>query len=396
MSDSSKKATSQNTTDLKLQIKGAEKDLLYFREITETLREPFIILNNYLYVVTANKAFYTKFKVRKKDTEGKHLYELGNAQWDVPELRNLLEHILPTENGVLTNYEITLNFPELGRKTMLLNARQIDSKQLILLAIEDVSKEKALQSNSNRVTANLIKQRDQLQNLNEVKNEFISLASHQLRTPATSVKQHVDMLRLGYAGKVSNEQMHMLDIAYANNERQLEIIEDLLRIAKVDAGKLILHRSSYDMVKQIKAVIKEQEIIIKNHGHKLLFKKPSKPAMVYSDENLLKMVLENILDNACKYSRRGSDIEISLNQNDELTSVFIKDTGVGIRQTDIHNLFKKFVRIDNPMSNSVNGTGLGLYWAQKVLYMHGGNIEVSSTLNKGSTFVVKIPSRMTN
>jgi signal transduction histidine kinase len=259
------------------------------------------------------------------------------------------------------------------------------------MAIEDISTEKTLQSNSNRMTANLIKQRDQLQRLNVAKDEFISLASHQLRTPATTVKQYIDMLRLGYAGKVTDEQMNMLNIAYANNEHQLDIIEDLLRIAKVDAGKLILKKSSYDISKQIKTVIKEQAILIKTRNQNIAFKKPPKPVMVYSDENLIQMVLENILDNASKYSRRGASIEISISQSNNSTSILIKDDGVGIRQSDIHNLFKKFIRIDNPMTNNVKGTGLGLYWAQKVLYLHGGSIDVSSKVNKGSTFTVNIP-----
>jgi signal transduction histidine kinase len=277
---------------------------------------------------------------------------------------------------------------------MLLNAKRVDSKQLILLAMEDISSAKILQLNSHRMTANLIKQRDQLQQLNEAKDEFISLASHQLRTPATAVKQYIDMLRLGYAGKMSKGQKQMLGVAYTNNERQLEIIEDLLRIAKVDSGKLILHKSSYDMVKQINLVIKELAILFKGRGQSIVFNKPAKKVVVYSDENLILMVLENILDNASKYSQQGAQITIDINQNDVLTSVSIKDNGVGICQADVHNLFKKFIRIDNAMSNVVKGTGLGLYWAQKVLFLHGGSIEVSSKINKGSTFLVNIPRNM--
>jgi signal transduction histidine kinase len=260
--------------------------------------------------------------------------------------------------------------------------------------MEDISSAKILQLNSHRMTANLIKQRDQLQQLNEAKDEFISLASHQLRTPATAVKQYIDMLRLGYAGKMSKGQKQMLGVAYTNNERQLEIIEDLLRIAKVDSGKLILHKSSYDMVKQINLVIKELAILFKGRGQSIVFNKPAKKVVVYSDENLILMVLENILDNASKYSQQGAQITIDINQNDVLTSVSIKDNGVGICQADVHNLFKKFIRIDNAMSNVVKGTGLGLYWAQKVLFLHGGSIEVSSKINKGSTFLVNIPRNM--
>ena len=116
--------------------------------------------------------------------------------------------------------------------------------------------------------------------------------------------------------------------------------------------------------------------------------------VVFCDENLILMVLENILDNASKYSQQGAQITIDINQNDVLTSVSIKDNGVGICQADVHNLFKKFIRIDNAMSNVVKGTGLGLYWAQKVLFLHGGSIEVSSKINKGSTFLVNIPRNM--
>jgi signal transduction histidine kinase len=186
--------------------------------------------------------------------------------------------------------------------------------------------------------------------------------------------------------------MKMLNIAFTNNEHQLEIIEDLLRVAKVDAGKLLLHKSSYDIVKQIKKVIKDQAILFKLRDQTITFKKPAEAVMVFSDENLIQMVLENILDNASKYSQHGADIAIGVKQNRGFTRISIRDNGVGIRQVDIHNLFKKFGRIDNPLTDSVKGTGMGLYWAQKVLNLHGGGIEVSSKINRGSTFVINIPS----
>src|ERR1700691_2835101 len=132
-------------------IATLKKQLVYYKEITETVREPFIILTKELYVVSANRAFYKKFKVSKKETEGRRMYELGENQWDSPDLRELLEHILP-KHRVLNAYEITLDFPALGRRTMLLNARQVDSKQLILLAIEDITAQKILKMNSEQVT----------------------------------------------------------------------------------------------------------------------------------------------------------------------------------------------------------------------------------------------------
>lgn len=393
MTDAKQKQQTSNKKKIITQqnrISELKKLLTYYKEITETIREPFIILDEDLCVVSANLAFYKKFKVSKKATEGRRMYELGDNQWDAPELRELLEHILPTRR-VLNNYEITLDFPTLGRKTMLLNARQVDSKQLILLAVEDVTAQRTLKINSDEMTANLTRQRDQLQGLSDAKDEFISLASHQLRTPATVVKQYTGMLTNDYVGKMSKEQKTMLDIVYKSNERQLEIIEDLLRVAKVDAGKVYLEKSSCDVGQQVETAIREQTILFKNRGQKVVFNKPGKPVIAFIDQKLMLMVLENLLDNAGKYSQAGEQVTIGIEQNDSHTIVSIKDNGVGIRRSDRKKLFKKFSRIDNPLSASVKGTGLGLYWAKTILDLHEGSIEVTSKLNEGSTFIIKTP-----
>lgn len=395
MSKIKQKVTAPDKSSPKNSIVALKNLLNYYKDITTTLREPFLILTNDLYVLKANPAFYQKFKVYKKDTEGKLVYKLGNNQWDRPELRELLDHILP-KNRKLTNYKITLNFPSLGRKTMLLNARQIDSKQLILLAIEDITNLRNIQLNTEKITANLIKQRDDLQSLNEAKDEFISLASHQLRTPATAVKQYVGMVTEGYAGKISKAQKKMLNVAYASNERQLEIIEELLKIAKMDAGKVYLRKLCYDLVPQIRSAINGQAILFKKRRQTIIFQKPDKSMVVFMDPNLMLMVLENILDNAGKYSPKGSQVTIEIKQTEKYTMILITDNGVGIRKADQQKLFKKFSRIDNPLSTSVKGTGLGLYWAKKVLDLHGGTIEVSSTLRKGSTFIIKTPNSTDN
>lgn len=391
MSDTKlKKSNQRKLADKDSRIETLKKQLVYYKEITETVREPFIILDKDLCVITANLSFYRKFKVSKKATEGKRMYELGDNQWDAPELRELLEHILP-KRRVLNNYEITLDFPVLGRKTMILNARQVDSKQLILLSVTDITEQRMLQIDSNKMTANLIKQRDQLQGLNDAKDEFISLASHQLRTPATAVKQYVGMLSQGYAGDMSKEQERMLDVAYASNERQLEIIEDLLRVAKVDAGKVNMKKSSYDVTQQMEVVIKSQAILFKSRDQQVVFDRPDKQVNVFIDPKLMLMVLENILDNAGKYSQPGTQVTIDMTQSTSETVISIHDSGVGIRKSDRQKLFQKFSRIDNLLSASVNGTGLGLYWVKKILDLHEGTIEVTSQLHKGSTFIIKLP-----
>jgi signal transduction histidine kinase len=269
-----------------------------------------------------------------------------------------------------------------------------------LLSMEDTAGRSKHKIDSDVITANLIanliEQRDQLKGLNDAKDEFISLASHQLRTPATAVKQYVGMLIHGYTGELSEEQMSMLRLAYGNNERQLEIIEDLLRIAKVDAGKVYLEKSSCNVVQQIEAVIQEQAILFKNRGQSVVLHKPHRQIMAYIDPKLMLMVLENLLDNAGKYSPAGEQVTIDVEQTASYTNVSIKDHGVGISISDCQKLFKKFSRIDNPLSSSVKGTGLGLYWVKKVLDLHEGIIEVTSKLNEGSTFKIKMPISTVN
>jgi signal transduction histidine kinase len=383
-----KKLINQDT-----RINALKKQLVYYKEITETIREPFLILDNNLNVVTANLAFYSKFKVTKKDTEGKRIYDLGNSQWESPELRELLENILPTHR-VLANYVVRHNFPNLGPKIILLNARQVDRKQLILLAMEDVTDEWRLKLDTDEMTKSLIIQRDNLQRLSDAKDEFISLASHQLRTSATGVKQYVSMLQMGYAGQLTKDQLDMLGVAYKHNERQLEIIEDLLRVAKADAGNMQLDKSYCDVTILIEKAIEGQSSLFNSRGLTLIFYKPKNKMMAKVDPKLLQMVFDNVLDNAGKYSKEGKRVIINVHHDKVNTIVTIEDEGVGISTADLKKLFNKFIRIDNPLTTSVKGTGLGLYWAKKVLDLHRGTIKATSEINVGSVFEISIPSKI--
>lgn len=375
----------------KSRIKELNKLLTYYKEITETIREPFLILDNKYIIVSANPAFYKKFKVKKSETNGRLIYNLGDKQWDIPELRTLLDHVLP-EHRVMNNYKMTHDFPNIGTKTMLLNARQIDAKQLILLAVEDVTTQLKDKNDAKEANATLLKQRNRLQELSDSKHDFISLASHQLRTPATAVKQYIGMLNEGYAGEMTKEQQKMLTIAYQSNQRQLEIIEDLLKIAKVDDGKVFLEKATCDVVKKVEVAICHQSEMYKSREQCIIFDKPEDKIMVNIDGKLMIMVLENLLDNAGKYSMPGKIVHVSIDQDKDCAAIHIQDNGIGIRLIDRKKLFKKFSRIDSSLSVPAGGTGLGLYWVKKIIDLHGGSIEVISKINKGSIFTIKIPS----
>jgi len=205
----SNKSDASKLLDQSKHIETLKRQLTFYQEITDTIREPFVILDNVLCVVTANSAFYDAFKVKKLETEGQLIYKLGNNQWDSKELKELLENILP-DHKFFNGFEVNHTFPSIGKRKMLLNARQVDHKQLILLAIEDVTDQEKLKKDALKITDNLLKQKKDLKALSDAKDEFISMASHQLRTPATVVKMYTEMLRDGYEGELTEVVTYLL------------------------------------------------------------------------------------------------------------------------------------------------------------------------------------------
>lgn len=227
--------------------------------------------------------------------------------------------------------------------------------------------------------------------LNRAKDEFISLASHQLRTPATGVKQYLGMVLEGFVGELSESQKAILQKANESNERQLRIVSDLLKVAQVDAGKVRLRKADVDVTALIKDVIKEQRKTFENRRQTVLFAPEKDSLNLYFDRDTIRMVLENLIDNASKYSGEDKTVTIKLVENADEVQITVIDKGVGIRIEDQNRLFEKFSRIDNPLSTQVGGTGLGLYWAKKIVDLHQGKVSFESTIGKGTTFTIHLP-----
>ena len=232
---------------------------------------------------------------------------------------------------------------------------------------------------------------DQLIELNQAKDEFISIASHQLRTPATGVKQYLGMVVEGFVGDVPKTQLALLKQAYRSNERQLRIINDLLKVAQVDSGKLKLQLDQVSVEHLLEEVIDEQRSSLKERSQRIKLKQPDDLPSISFDAGAIRMVFENIINNASKYSHEGSDIEVVVTETDETLNISVRDEGVGISEDDLPRLFEKFVRFNNPLSTKVGGTGLGLYWAKRIVDMHGGRIDYRPNVPSGSVFTIVLP-----
>lgn len=232
---------------------------------------------------------------------------------------------------------------------------------------------------------------DKQQEVQVAKDELLSLASHQLRTPATGVKQFVGMLLEGYAGKVTKEQRTMLQKAYRSNERQLEIINDILHVTRLDSGRMVLDKQRVELNELITTIIDEQRSHFTNRRQKITFRSSAKKIYIMADSQYLCMALDNLINNASKYSRPGQRISVRVQRHRQSISIYVVDHGVGIESTDMHKLFKKFSRIHNELSVEAGGSGIGLYLCQEIIRLHGGTIAVESTPKRGSTFIVELP-----
>lgn len=230
-----------------------------------------------------------------------------------------------------------------------------------------------------------------LVDLSRSKDEFIAVTSHQLRTPATAVKQYLGVLLGGYAGDIPEQQESLLKRAYATNERQLKIVDDILRTAQLDLQKVELHPEQVDIRELVQRCVQDLKLTMENRNQTIELKLPSSKLLVECDLAFTVMAISNILDNASKYSEHDTAIKVEVLQVGAHAQIAITDQGVGISKDDTDRLFKKFSRVDNPLSVEVGGTGLGLYWAKAVIVIQGGDITVRSELGEGSTFMITLP-----
>lgn len=242
----------------------------------------------------------------------------------------------------------------------------------------------------NRLFRTTVKQEEGIQ---QAKEELLSLTSHQLRTPATGVKQYLGILLQGYSGELSREQKTMLKKAYEANERQLDIINQLLYVAKADIGQIRLEKKRHDLTQLIRDVLDNYRNMATGKKLKLNFRRTA-PLWLKADARYIRMIVENLVSNAIKYSYPNGTISLNLKVDGNLATVQVKDQGVGIQPEYHGQLFKKFSRIDNELSHEADGSGVGLYLAQKLAEAHGGRIKVSSVAGVGTIFSLAIPGAL--
>ena len=469
----------------------------YKKAIIETIHESLIILNSDLRIRSANKGFYITFDSNPEDTEGRYLFELGNHQWDIPELKRQLT-IVQTKNVDLVNFEVSHKFPSIGQKIMLLNAQRIamgERDALILLAIEDITDkrlteitrkeseerfklllqnafdiitvfapdgtiiyespaieavlgytpeertgkniihhsivhpddkkkkigmlEKAIANpgeNINvefrlqhkngsyrtidavsrnmmddpRINGIIATYRDITERkiLEQQKDDFIGIASHELKTPVTSIKAYSQILQDVFSKAHDKKSVELLHKMETQVDRLNLLIVDLLDFTRIEGGKLKFREENYKMNELIKEVAEELQRTSKTH--KIILKLGNE-AELYGDRYRVGQVITNLLSNAIKYSPGAERVIISSKTGEGAVSVCVEDFGIGINEKLIDKVFDKFFRVTEPLLNTFPGLGLGLYIAAEIVRRQGGSMNVTSTEGKGSSFCFSLP-----
>jgi len=260
------------------------------------------------------------------------------------------------------------------------------------LSVQEVKELNAhLEQRIDAATKELRTSNAQLQKLDEAKDEFISMASHQLRTPLTSIKGYVSMLMDGDVGEVTKEQKHLLEEAFLSSERMVRLIGDFLNVSRLQTGKFVIDKHPADLAKLVGYEIESLETNAASRGLQFTYRKPKNIPELNLDESKIQQVIMNFCDNAMYYSKDNSKIKVELKVVDKHVQFTVKDAGIGVPAAERDQLFSKFFRATNARKQRPDGTGVGLFLAKKVIDAHDGKIVFESEEGKGSTFGFKLP-----
>jgi PAS domain S-box-containing protein len=258
----------------------------------------------------------------------------------------------------------------------------------ILSSGEDITdKKKAEESIASE--REMKKQLEKEKELNEMKSRFVSMASHEFRTPLTTILSSASLISKYPLNEDNDKRVKHINRIKSSVENLTEILNDFLSISKLEEGKITSHPIEIEIVSFIEEIITEMHSVVKR-GQQIIYNHPNQDsAIIYQDKQLLKNVLINLTSNAIKYSDEDKKIYISHDIADTFLTLKIKDEGIGIPESDQEHLFERFFRSDN--ATNIQGTGLGLNIVKKYVELMGGSITFASELNKGTTFIVKLP-----
>jgi signal transduction histidine kinase len=236
---------------------------------------------------------------------------------------------------------------------------------------------------------------NRLVEVNRMKSEFVSVASHQLRTPLTSLKWSLDMLLSGRLNDSWEHQLEQLKIAKENNQRMIDLVNDLLDVSRIEDGSLGLKPGKVNLLNLIQGLISEYDFLAKASNIILEFETKddlsARNREIFADPKRIKLVINNLIDNAIRYTYGGGSVKIRLKNKNKLIRCEVEDNGAGVPKKEQKYIFQKFFRSQNIMKYQTEGTGLGLFIAKAIIEASGGKMGFESREKRGSVFWFELP-----
>jgi PAS domain S-box-containing protein len=356
-------------------IAGLRQGMAYARSIVDTVREPMLILDGTLHIQTASRAFFRTFGVSREDTEHRFIYDLGNGQWNIPALRTLLEDVLK-KNQDFHDFEVTHEFPTLGRRVMLLNARKLWTEEhdshLVLLAVEDITERKRIH--------------DELVRSNEDLQRFAYVAAHDLRTPLNAALNLSQLLARRAEEKLDEQEREILQTSIASLQRLNTLMNDILTFSEI--GNAPQQRRLLSLADPLQLALANLKHHIDHHGATITAE--SLPE-VRSDRTQMVMVFQNLVGNALKYRRdEAPHIRIAAVHEESHWRISVADNGQGFDAEHATVIFEPFKRLHGV---NIKGSGIGLATCKRIVERGGGRIWAESVPGQGSTFFFTVPAQ---
>jgi len=341
-----------------------------YRMFIEKMNDGAITLNKHGIVLYCNTSFARMLRLPLSQVIGKPFESLVPAEYGV-QLRNLL-----TKGWVKdSKAEIVLSAGEPSLPVLLsVNKLEIDGGPSLSVLVTDLSFQKQMQAQKKAM---------------EQKDEFISIASHELKTPVTSIKGYIQLLRFDFKHQGNAQADEMLSRAEAQVNKLTGLINDLLDVKKIETGQLQFREEVFDFNELVKEIMEESQRIWNRHIMHADFGDSCK---VYGDRIKIGQVLINLIDNAAKYSPFSAKIEIKTRLTNKMVRCSVKDFGLGISRNELDKIFHRFYRVSGDKEKTFPGLGLGLYISAEIIKRHNGVIGVESEYEKGSLFYFELPS----
>ena len=362
-------------------IPAAEQLLL---DIIDTIREPLLVLDPEFRVMQANRAFFRIFRVAPRETIGNVIFALGDGQWDIAPLRELLRNKLAIEPR-LDDFEVDHIFPAIGRKIMLLNARLVSQgpnmPRVILLAIEDISERRFTESR-------LATQRAELLRSNAALDEFASVASHDLQEPLRKILTFGERLIASAGMTLEGDSHKYLERMLGAADRMRTLVDDLLLYSQISTRGQSFVPTDLGWI--AKEVIADLETAIADEGATV---EVGELPVLEADPMQMRQLLQNLLGNALKYRKKEEPPVVHLNGarfDNHYWTITVRDNGIGFNDQYAEKIFKMFERLHGRMEYS--GSGIGLAICRKIVERHGGTIGAKSTPGQGAIFTVTLPA----